>query len=260
MKLKKIFTLLLFTLFICITLLAQETKVKNIDLEVVNNEVLINYDILNSMDSSEHRIDLIFVDDTYEIIKPQTVRGDIGNNIQTGRRKTIRWNIMNDMTAMPKQMKPKIFLDYHKQPTGGKGNAFLSLLIPGLGDYFVESTSDIKFKPYLRTISTLGFMGLGYKAGKERKIVKLYSEDYPSTYDGRQTDERNQVVHGYNTDYWLFKHDQEIFYALGATLWLYDIIWVYGKGIINEKHNNKIYAVTPNRFGGINFNFVYTFN
>jgi len=84
----------------------------------------------------------------------------------------------------------------------------------------------------MRTISTLGLVGLGIIAGQKR-----YKEDiwgwikdgyyYKNEYGYWVYVQTNEwKVRGYETKNWLFA---------GITLWVADVIWVFVKGTENEK-------------------------
>jgi hypothetical protein len=240
----------------------EQPEVKNIDLDVENNKVIVNYDLL-STPQQKHKVGLYFLDESFNVVKPYTLSGDYGDNVTPGRKKIV-WDIAQDKTELSRQLRAKIVLHNTQTRLGGPQNLFLSLLVPGLGDYFVKNPDDMVIKPYMRTIATLGLVGLGFKAAREREEVPLTSIKQ-SRYFNRSTWEwetnLTEIVYGYEKQYWLFKNDAEILLAAGAAMWIADIIWVAAEGRANSKISH-IYSnmdVQMNRFGGMNFAYTVKF-
>ncbi|MFO7969219.1 MAG: hypothetical protein R6U15_03790 [Candidatus Izemoplasmatales bacterium] len=250
---------------------AQEPKVKNVDLKIENNKVLINYDLIgNKIKNNNHNIELFFIDDRYTIKVPKSLDGDIGEDINPGMNKTIEWEVFEDDISIAQKLQPKIIVNGIKK--GGSKNAYLSMLVPGLGDYFVKDHREMIIKPYIRTISTLGLIGLGIYAGKERSqepmmSVKYKTERYDSNNDGvinyndiTRTVEVPILI-GTETKNWLFPNDAEVFYISGAILWIADIVWVFAKGSENEKlkmfSNYSFDVKSHNGFTGFNLSYKF---
>ncbi|MCK5343000.1 MAG: hypothetical protein KAR20_06330, partial [Candidatus Heimdallarchaeota archaeon] len=146
---------------------------KNVEIEIQQNKVLIHYDIKSSSEGSLHSVNLNFIDDYYNIVKPVTLAGDVGSNVVSGSDKTIEWDIKNDFQLLRSKIQPVIFVDGLSKEFNSKGgpyNALLSVIMPGLGDYFVADHRLMHFKPYFRTISSLGLIGLGIYAGNQRYL------------------------------------------------------------------------------------------
>ena len=129
---------------------------------------------------------------------------------------------------------------------GGPVNALYSILIPGLGDYFVKDSRSMIIKPYMRTISTLGLVGLGIIASQKREMVPIMSVRYinvrydsnnDGAIDGRDNLRYTEVpiVIGKERKVWLFENDAEVFFITGIIMWGADVIWVFAKGTENEK-------------------------
>ncbi len=232
---------ILFSIFLLYTLpvFSQNTGIKNLNLKVVNDRVQIHYDLKGSPDkASRHKVDLLFVDENYNYYQPEYVTGDIGANIPEGKNKKIVWDVLQDDIRLSRRIRPEILVDFKRR--GGPDNAFLSLLMPGLGDFFVEDLRKIDFKPYYRSALTAGLIGLGIKALDERipsQVIRHEGDD-DSVED---QDYRNTS----NIEYrdmkpWLFEGDGELFMGLGVMLWLYDIYWVYKKGSENRAINSVL--------------------
>jgi len=219
---------------------SQDAKVKNVKLEFKLNKVLINYDLIGLDSINKHNIELFFVDDHFTVWAPDAITGDYGTNIEPGLNKQIEWDLFKDNVGIAQKLKPIVVSDGIKK--GGSKNAYLSILIPGLGDYFVKDSKEIIIKPYIRTVSSLGLIGLGIIAGQNRikkDIEGWFIRDYNEyneygrwvrTYSVQEWD-----VVGYEYDYWLFNQDKEIFLIAGATIWILDVVWVFMRGLENEK-------------------------
>lgn len=221
-------------------LLAQRiAKVKNVEIGVQQNKALIHYDIKSSGKGSGHSVHLKFLDKQYNLITPNTLSGDVGSNISNGINKTIEWDITNDFQLLSSEIRPVLFVDGASKEfssPGGPGNAFFSIIMPGLGDYFVADHRLMHFKPYLRTISSLGLIGLGIYAGNQRYRADGQYKTVLAVYylSGGSSDKYKEVYEEGDMQYWLFKGDKELFISLGAAIWLADVVWVLAKGTNNK--------------------------
>ncbi len=222
---------------------------KNIDISIDQNKAIIHFDIKSRIPGSVHLVDLKFLDEDYRLVLPELLTGDIGSNISNEPDRRIEWDISNDVQLLGSNITPVLFIDgISKQysNTGGPSNALLSILLPGLGDYFVADRRMMTFKPYMRTISSLGLIALGVWAGEQR----YYAEgDYQTKV--QLTRVPNDQGYGYHYEetlyekyvegdlqYQFFKGDKEVFIALGAAIWAVDILWVLAKGTNNVKFIN----------------------
>lgn len=226
----------------------------NVKMSVINNKIIINYDIQNSLPDSLHSIGLSFISSDNNIILPENLSGDIGNGITGDEGKLIRWDITKEFDNLNYGLKPYMYLDGSstlKIPKGGPEKMFLSVLVPGLGDYFVANTREMKFKPYLRFASVAGFMILGYTSGDYRWTDYNESTILRRTYEyneGWVTHQEKVLLAG-DTHYKYFRHDAEIFYTLGAAIWIADIFWVLNKGynnkLLNTSMQNSNISISP---------------
>jgi hypothetical protein len=111
-------------------------------------------------------------------------------------------------------------LKYHD--TGRASNAFLSLLVPGLGDRRVTYGEKSGFTKGLYVYSFIG-AGLVCKVYSDREYKK-----YHAATEQSEMDEYYKNANIYN----------QFFYAcigIGATVWIWDIIWVWHKGAQNTR-------------------------
>ncbi len=236
---------------------AQPGKIRNVRMNVVNNQVKINYDIQGRSQQDSFLVKLRFIDQNANITKPLYTEGDIGMGVQPGYGNTIMWDLTQEYTILNKKLKPKLYaLDPQKprRHMGGPSNAFLSVLLPGLGDYFVADHRDMAFKPYLRTITALGLIATGIYAGNQRYHAEGFYFPVPvkqEIYSGRggyQIVYEDKYYPG-PMQYWLFKGDREVFMTAGIIVWLYDIFWVYSKGVVNRRFLKTMeFALEPTSF------------
>jgi hypothetical protein len=186
-----------------------------------------------------HSVHLKFLDKQYNIFTPNTLSGDVGVNIPGGMNKTIEWDIADDFQQLNSQIRPIIFIDGVSREfssPGGPGNAIFSVIMPGLGDYFVADHRLMHVKPYLRTISSFGLIGLGIYAGNQRyraegKYITVLAVHHPL---GASQERYKEVYEEGDMQYWLFKGDKELFISLGAAIWIADIVWVLARGSNNK--------------------------
>jgi len=233
-------------------IISQINKIKNINYSVYNKKVIVSYDIKGK--NKQNDINLIFYDNDFRYIYPQKLKGDFGSNVSTGTGKSIIWDISNDLSEINSPIKPLIIINgKDNRRYGGASNALLSVLVPGLGDYFVSDPVQIKFKPVLRTITAWGFTALGIYALKNR------SKTYITTIKTGASNPDETVTYEGPTKYWAFLMDGEVFLTLGIGTWIYDIIWVSIRGKKNQEYKKRIdgisfYDNTSNSFQyGVSF-------
>ena len=222
---------------------------KNIDISIDQNKAIIHFDIKSRSPGSVHQVDLKFLDEDYHLVLPELLTGDIGSNISSEPVRRIEWDISNDVQLLGSNITPVLFIDgISKQysNTGGPSNALLSILVPGLGDYFVADRRMMTFKPYMRTISSLGLIALGVWAGEKRyhaegeyqTFVELTRVPNEQGYGYHYEESLNEKYVEGDLQYQFFKGDKEAFIALGAAIWAVDILWVLAKGSNNVKFIN----------------------
>jgi len=117
--------------------------------------------------------------------------------------------------------------------TGGAGNVFLSILMPGLGDHKVTYG---KKTGVGITLSTYALIGGGI-------VLKFYSINEYKKYH-TATEQASMDFHYRRANY-----ANQAFYTCviaGGTIWLCDIIWVLSKG---AKNQNEHKAFRQSHFG-----------
>lgn len=247
--------------------------IENVSMEVVDDRINLTYDIAGSITGKLHRVELIVIDNMGNIILPDSVSGDVGAEVQAGRSKTVTWEIHKEYDVVYGGFEPRIILDGTENQVmhGGPSNLFLSMLLPGLGDYFVADRQHMKIKPYQKAAFTYGMLGLSLAAYLSREYIPPVMAP-PGWYwtgnhlggDGLTSYEYKEewwLMKAESTDYWLFPYDSEVFLGIGIAVWITDIIWVTRKGVQNNKIRNSIMdniSLVPSN-KGVFFTFAYKF-
>jgi len=240
------YTGLILLLGVC-SLSGQKFKphIENLRTDLVDNCLEIRYDIEGSSLGQFHMVDLIVIDNMGNIILPDSVTGDVGPEVRAGKNRVITWDIHKEYDVVYGDFHPQIVLDGSEKygKNGGPGNLFLSLLVPGLGDYFVEDYKNMKIKPYYKTAFTYGMLGLSLAAALSREQIPPVMGAPGWYWAGNHLEGPLQHVYrddwwlmeAEKTDYWLFPYDSEVFLGIGIAAWLTDIIWVARRGVQNNK-------------------------
>ena len=88
----------------------QPAQVKNVNyfFDPSENELIITYDLVNSSPLELYEIELLFVDGMNIVIRPVSIVGDVGNDVQGGENKRIIWNIFDDVENLSETARPAI--------------------------------------------------------------------------------------------------------------------------------------------------------
>jgi len=134
--------------------------IENVSMEVVDDRINLTYDIAGSISGKTHGVELVVIDNMGNIIVPDSVSGDVGAEVRAGTSKTVTWDIHKEYDVIYGGFEPRIILDGTENQLmyGGPSNLLLSLLVPGLGDYFVADRKQMKVKPYQKTAFTYGML------------------------------------------------------------------------------------------------------
>jgi len=226
--------LIISLVFANIAFAQKKSKLKNVHLNIKDKKVIVNYDIKNS-EEVDNKINLLFYDEDFNYIYPKALSGDFGTGVKSGEKKQIVWDVSKDISELSSSLKPMVILNgQDKRRYGGSVNAWYSVIVPGLGDCFVADQSQIKFKPYMRTVASWGLIGLGIHAINQR------SNPLITTVRSGAADPNQTVSYPGPTEYWAFQIDGELFLTLGVGVWVYDIIWVAMRGKKNQEYKSRI--------------------
>ena len=263
---------ILLCIFIdCVFISAQDSpaRIENIRTEMTGKTMQLKYDITRSSPGSLHQVDFVVLDNRRNAIRPDSISGDVGSAISAGHDKSLLWEIHKEFDVIYGDFHPRLIIDIaeNKRHIRGPEYAALSLLIPGLGDYFVADVKSMKIKPYYKTAFTYGILGLSWAAYKNREEIPPVMAP-PGWYTSADTPPGEDYIYidhywekePASTDYWLFPYDSEIILGIGIASWLFDVIWVARKGVVNNRVRNSVLgnlSLAPNSQG---FQLAYRLN
>jgi hypothetical protein len=249
----------------------QEAKIVNVRTETTERALVIRYDLASPDPQSLHEVFLAVVDNRGNAVRPDSVYGDLGTSVTAGPDKTITWEIYKEYDVVFGNFTPVLTLDpaSGRKHARGPEYAALSLLVPGLGDYFVADPKNLVIKPWQKTAFTAGMLGLSWLALNKRVEIPAvvmppgWYYYYPSPFADAELTyiDHDWVRNPARTEYWLFNHDAEIIFGIGIASWLFDAIWVTRKGVVNNRVRRSVLHQTsflPAR-GGFYLTYTITF-
>jgi len=176
-------------IFPCYHCLSQTTvEISKPYLEVKANTVNIYYNIINSHPTDKFRIWLEITDSTGNVINPNALYGDFGNDVSGGNNKIIKWDLTSDSVfvdtglffrifaeKLPSEKTEDIILPVKKDIKPGIA-IFQSLLFPGWGLSAIH-----KRQPHwIKGITAYGLITTSIIYN--RKAISSY-DDYLNTSD-----------------------------------------------------------------------------
>ena len=255
----------------CNLIYAQDSpaRIENVQTETKGKTMVVRYDITQSSPDRLHQVDFVVLDNRRNAIYPDSVSGDVGSAVTAGLDKQITWEIYKEFDLVYGDFQPRLVIDVNnnKRHRRGPEYAALSLLLPGLGDYFVADVKDMKVKPYYKTISTAAILGFSWAAYSKREAISplmappgwYLSADAPPGEKYAYIDHYWEIEPA-STNYWLFPYDSEIILGIGLASWLFDVIWVARQGVVNNRVRNSVLehlSLLPNYEG---FQIAYRLN
>ena len=222
-------------------LYSQETKarIENVDFFVIDEQIMISYDLVKASSQETFNLSVECVTEENEIIIPTSLTGDIGEGVKPGKGKKVYWDVFKDLDEISGEIMFRINIISVERIYGGPGNAAYSLLVPGLGDYYVADPAGMKIKPYYRTIAAYGLVGYGLI---ERINANNKYDDYNNSTNRDEFDDLYDKANKAN-------HRSQIAIGMGVAVWTFDVVWVIIKGAKNNKENK--YRFQGNVDGGL---------
>ncbi|MCK4663239.1 MAG: hypothetical protein KAT68_10260 [Bacteroidales bacterium] len=247
----KILTICFFVFLLgnCSSLFAQsKAKIKNVDFKLINDELIITYDIFYAKPNEKFNISVNIFTGSGKKINAHSFSGDINDNIIGSYNKKIIWNIKNDNVYLDEGIYVEVLaevivpaLSKQKIKTGiikhtSRGKAFiLSALYPGWGTYRITQ----KNGNLVKGISAYTFVGI---SALYNKTAVSNFEDYKnSSWEYR----RNKLFDATKENINISK----IFAAGAATIWAIDLITVLS---VKNKSKN-----TTSVKQGVSFGYSY---
>ncbi len=157
----------------------------------------------------------------------------------------VKFNMCDQSFPLQRELEPLIILDRNFKH--GPDAALYSMILPGLGNYFVKDSKEMIFKPYMKTISVAALFILANIANNKRENYISYTKDIwveeryvkyvgyvPAHYETQEFRNENP------NNYWLFNNDKEIFLGAAISIWVFDIFWTLNKGSLNRNIKNAL--------------------
>lgn len=241
--------------FSCFTfLMAQNATIENVDFEVNGDKVVVTYNIANAAAEELFEINLKFVTKNDQTIAPKSTTGDIGKDIPGGSGKSITWKVMDDRSELEEELKAVVQVvsirnTKYDHLGGGPGNAFRSLLIPGLGDYYVKKDATKKRPYWLFAATTTSLFIYSAIASGTALIHESTAQSYMDDYTSDPiyySDYYTQAKYYDNlASKWRRKSGRALGFAF--TIYAVDFTWCIAKGIRNNSIRKK-YNIADNKF------------
>jgi hypothetical protein len=197
-------------------------EITNVDFKVKDNTIIVEYDLLGC--SPKQAIDVgLVVTCNGKTTVPSSITGDV-MRVACGRQKRIEWNVLNDEQELkgPLQVAVNITKVHSTKITGGPSNAFLSMLLPGAGTYFVNRPSKNWF--YV----SLLYVGSAYFAFSSRIRSKDFYDKYHAATTQADMDAAYEEANSYYQTY-------QFMLGAMAVIWVSDVTYVTIKGFMNRK-------------------------
>lgn len=222
-------TLFLITLILILqNSIAQ--SIVNVNFEQRGNNIVVRYDFQGALSKNKYDMKLYFIDESGNNVVPINITGDI-KNIKNGKMQEIIWDVLADGIELIGNYKAVIEIaKSYEYQGGGASNCLLSMIVPGLGDYFVDYNHHNVIKPWFVTLSVLG-------AGYLSHYYASKSNDYYNQYQNAVT--LSDINDKYNSAN-QYHHNSFISGSIAGILWITDIIYVAHRGHLNTIKNNKI--------------------
>jgi hypothetical protein len=154
--------------------------------------------------------------------------------VRPGTNRSITWDFAQDMSKIDVELHPYLIAGdvANHNFRHGPGAALFSLMVPGLGNYFVTDTRNQTIKPWMKTVGVLGLITLGTYAANER-----YRDEPSYGVNGGKWKEGDWF-------YKFFQADAELIIGLGVAVWVADVILVAIQGDHNKKLETKILGMS----------------
>ena len=216
----------------------------------------------NCQDGKFYDINLVFEKADGTLLPATNIKGDLKRVIQ-GYGKQIYWYYKSDVDEYIGPLKAVVSIsssydaaslnndpnnEQNNQPLeydgnkyslkapripGGPENAFLSVLLPGFGDHFVNEKDRVT--PYFVTAA---FLASGYMAYSTMNAANDFFDKYLNT---RSQSEMNDFYDKAIQN----RNQHQVFFGIASAIWLFDVIHVASKGSKNvRKTSNKTGAVS----------------
>jgi len=244
MKLKVLFSYLIFIFINCSFLYSQvivesKAKIQNVDFELVNEQLIITYDLVNTKPRERYNISVNIFTAAGKKIDAQAFKGDVNSDVSGGKKKKIIWEIQKDIAYIEAKIIVRVLAELQNPKIIGptsKGTAlFLSTLYPGWGSAKITLKKAHVLKGLLAYGCIAGTVIYNYKAYENYK-------QYKNTFETEESDK--------------FYKDAENQYKL-SEVFLYSAITVWSLEYLNILFAKNRTRTTAGLNKNISINYTY---
>lgn len=223
------------TLIWCLSGYSQ--KIQNVRITTEGDKVAVYYDLDDYSTRRTYTIDIKFQSTTE--ITPFALSGDVGEGVLGGKDRKIVWDLYQDIDGLQGNLKAQVSIKGKDKYYAGPSALMLSVLYPGLGDYFVRENKAVGILYNIAVPALLLGSVNSYSKGRDMRsgYPNSYSEsrledDYFSMRNGI---ERLEKETGDKREKELGKANAML--IAGVSLWVLDIVMVGIKGKKNRQIN-----------------------
>lgn len=228
-----LFLLLMLCLNSQVSFCQTKARVTDVDFKLEDRYIIVSYNLTGTLPKEELTIALKFINENNEVLVPRSIINDVGTKVYGDGQKTILWDVVSDQVSLTGNWKASVEIVSSRILYSGAGNAILSMIIPGLGGYYVDTK---KGRAVLTTLSTIGFVGYGVV---QKIQANKYFADYEKSLQQSEIDELYAKANDYNHKYFIATR-------VAAGIVAIDVVYVFFKGL----HNRKVAKNAYNAFSG----------
>ncbi|MFW5657322.1 MAG: hypothetical protein ACOC0C_06860 [Bacteroidota bacterium] len=215
-------TILISLILLTSIVSVEAQRVENVRVTAEDGKVVVLYDLNKYSERYLYDVEIYFQSTTK--ITPFALSGDVGEQVLGGNERKIVWDLYQDIDGLSGNLKAIINVTDKERikHLGGQSNAFLSVLVPVAGNYFVQKN---KLRPIMThilvfggTAATLAYYGMSNDAYHEYLHAREQDE-LNASFSDAQSKLRTANIIGSAT----------------AAIWLYDILHVAVRGSKNNK-------------------------
>ena len=210
---KKVFLLIMIYLISFPEIFSKSFQITTPELEFDGYQLTISYDLVASDRSSLFYVDVEIRDLAGKLVKPVTLKGDVGDNISPGTNKKIFWVPEKDSIYLDEDVTVELLTEKHDKEFDRGSALLMSTVVPGLGQTKIK-----KGKPWwLASIPVYGALAGGY----------VLHQSYLSNYDAYIDEKTNDVRRNDLFDKAQMQMNLSgALFISAAALWIGNIVWV----------------------------------
>lgn len=173
MKIKLVVFIFFILLINCKNLFSQivvesKAKIQNVDFELVNDRLVITYDLVNTKPREKFNISVNIFTVAGKEIDAQAFSGDVNSDVSGGYKKKIIWDIQKDIAYIEDEIIVRVLAELQNPkiigPTSKGAALLLSTLYPGWGSAKITRKNAHVLKGLLAYGSVAGAAIYNYKA------------------------------------------------------------------------------------------------